>query len=70
MDLSSSATLTFNTHIVNVTVNDEGRICCFKYTRTGRCDFDVFYEQYEAAEYIVEPFRTQYHLVIYGESEH
>ena len=42
-------------HTVHIATGDDGRIHCFKYDGTG-CDFDIFEDQYEAADYIAERF--------------
>ena len=68
-DHLAKATLEFTTHAVSITVNEFGRIFCFKYTHNHtRCDWDIFYSQLAAAEFIVEPFSDQYHLILRGET--
>lgn len=54
-------------HTVHIATGDDGRIHCFKYDNIG-CDFQIFEDQYEAADYIMERFpQINYFVKIQGE---
>jgi len=51
-----------------VTVNDDGLIQCFKYDGTA-CDYDSFYDQIEASDYIMTPLPNFVYRVVTDDSE-
>ena len=57
----------FNTHSCSITVEEDGRIHVFKYSDRS-CDFDVFWVQDEASDYVLTPpSDCYYRVVIHGD---
>ena len=57
-------TITFNTHGVTVSQDDNGTYHIFKYTDT-RCEMESFEDREEAEEYVLYPFPAiEFSLVI------
>jgi hypothetical protein len=47
----------FKTHAVSITVQDDGRINCFKHTHNNEvCDYETFTNKELASEYVIAPF--------------
>jgi hypothetical protein len=55
--------LSFPQHKSRVTVNDDGFIQCFKYDGSA-CDYDSFWDQTEAADYIMTPLPNFVYRVV------
>jgi hypothetical protein len=58
----NTATIRFPYHTVYIKVDHVGRIHCFKFN-ARTCDFDVFDNQFDAGDYILEPLPTIYYQV-------
>jgi len=52
------------THCVFITVKEDGKIHLFKYNERT-CDFDVFDNQHEASEWILNALPTHYYRVTF-----
>ena len=62
------AQITFKTHAVHVSRDDDtGELVLFKYDRSA-CDFNVFQDELEASDWILEPIpHIVYRVVVSGE---
>ena len=58
----TSVTLKFAGHNAYIRVDDSHHIHVFKYN-AKTCDFEVFEDQFLAAEYVLEPLPTVYYCV-------
>ena len=57
-----NAIIKFPSYAVRVSIDSKGRIHCFKYNARS-CDFEIFKDQFEASDYILEPLPTVYYEV-------
>jgi hypothetical protein len=62
MIFTTKALIRFTTHSAYISISEDQTIHIFKYNNSS-CDMDVFTDQFDAAEYILEPLPTSYYQV-------
>jgi hypothetical protein len=66
MSRLATATITFGSHSVRIRVNEEGTISVFKHMDRW-CEYELFTDQDEAADYIIKPFTTMHYRIVWTE---
>lgn len=64
----TKAVIKFTSHTAHITVDDHGHVQVFKYSKRS-CDFDLFTDQNDAADYIVIPPEDCYYRVVFSGEE-
>jgi hypothetical protein len=68
MSKLATATINFGTHSVRIKVNHLGTISVFKHM-DQYCEYEIFSNEYDAADYIINPFNSMHYSIVWADGE-